>query len=82
MSYRSFPADIIMNFWGYQFGRNRGAALGAGFGGGMPPPAAAAPGMMPQARRALQMDRLANGQSRNGVGRRGQAHGAVCQGCG
>jgi hypothetical protein len=61
LSYRSFPADIIMNFWGYQFfGRNRGAALGAGYGGAMPP-MAAAPGGMPQARRAMAVDRLAAG---------------------
>jgi uncharacterized protein YfaS (alpha-2-macroglobulin family) len=57
LSYRSFPADIIRNFWGYQFfGRNRGAG-----GGGLPPPMAAAPGGMPQARRAMAVDRLAAG---------------------
>ncbi len=66
MSYRSFPADIIANFWGFEFfGRNRrGAALGFGGGmGGMMPHAAAAPGAPPRALQALNMDRLANGQA-------------------
>jgi uncharacterized protein YfaS (alpha-2-macroglobulin family) len=66
MSYRSFPAEIVANLWGYQyFGRNRG---GLGAGGGarfFGAPAAAAPGAPPapeMARRALQMDRLAEGE--------------------
>ena len=59
LSYRSFPADIIANLWGYQFfGRNRGG-FGGGLAGGLPPPMAAAPGGMPQARRAMAIDRLA-----------------------
>ncbi|HPM81495.1 MAG TPA: alpha-2-macroglobulin family protein, partial [Candidatus Anammoximicrobium sp.] len=67
MSYRSFPVDIIANFWGFEFfGRNRrGASLGFGGGGmgGMMAPAAAAPGAPPRALQALNMDRLANGQA-------------------
>ena len=53
LSYRSFPADIIMNFWGYQFaGRNRGG-FGGGLGGGMRADGCGA-GCAEQARRARQ----------------------------
>ncbi len=64
LSYRSFPADIIMNFWGYQFqGRNRArhsaAASAACHAARRPPRRVNAE----QARRAMAMDRLANGQA-------------------
>jgi len=45
--YRSFPADIAGNFWGYQFGRFRGLQKAGAFGGAAEPAmamdAAAAP---------------------------------------
>ncbi len=47
LSYRSFPQELIMNLWGYQFfGRNRG---GFGGGGGL------APGAPPMAARRMAM---------------------------
>lgn len=62
MSYRSFPADIIANFWGFEFlGRSRGG-FGGGLGGVMPA-MAAPPGAPEGARRAMAVDRLANGQA-------------------
>jgi len=62
LTYRTFPADIIQNFWGFQFfGRNRGG-FGGGMAGGIAMPMAAAPGAPPQARRAMALGEALNGQ--------------------
>ena len=81
MSYRSFPADIIMNFWGYQFlGRNRGARKGSAFGAACHAAAAAAPGDRRTSPPRMAIDRLANGQAEMAAAAADKPDGVVCQG--
>jgi hypothetical protein len=66
MSYRSFPPDVVMNLYGFQFmNRDRGMAFGRGGGaGGFPMPSAAAP---PMAMRSMAMSADAQGGAAEGA---------------
>lgn len=57
LSYRSFPADIIQNFWGFEFAQRRGGYGGLGGGARLAMPMAGAPAApAPQAMRALAVE--------------------------
>jgi hypothetical protein len=50
MTYRSFPADITVNLWGYMYFGHKGGKPGGGLGGLPGAPMAAAPPMMEKRR--------------------------------